>query len=103
MIEWHDPKKELPEEYRAVIIWTPKRPWHHSKVGKGIFYNVAWLERGISSKEREEMKECKRKHEYRAEDEDGNNFVPYCWQTFGPDMYFGQEVKAWAYFNEVGE
>ena len=101
MLKWRDPKKELPKPYKAVIIYTPDRPWEFEEVGKGIFYNVAWLERGISKEEREKMKPCKRKLQYFPEDEDGNNLVPYYWNTFGPDSYFGQEVKAWAYFNEA--
>lgn len=101
MTEWHDPKKELPEEYRPVIIWIPNMPWHHSEVGKMVFYDIAWLIKGITKEERNKMKECRRKHEYRFGDEEGNNLVPYEWETFGPMKYFGQEVKAWAYFDEA--
>lgn len=101
MLKWRDPKKELPKEYEAVIIWIPNMPWSDSDVGKGIFYDIAWLVKGISEEERKLMKPCSRKREYRLGDEGGNNLVPYIWDTFGPMKYFGQEVKAWAYFDEA--
>lgn len=100
--KWRFTKDELPKENKACVIWIPKRPWELDKVGSGIFYKVAWLVRGISLKERESMKESeRRKHIYRPEDEYGNNQVSFYWETFGPDSYFGQEVIAWTYIEEV--
>lgn len=99
-MKWHLIEKELPEEKRLVIIYVPNRPWGWS--GKGdIHYKIAWLEKGISQKERALLSDDdKRKQIYFSSDEVFNNEVPYCWETFGPDQFFGQEVKAWAYFEE---
>lgn len=80
--KWHFTKDELPEPYKAVVIWVPTRPWESQKVGNGIFYKIAWLEKG--------------KHL-----ESGNNHRPYIFYEFGPDRYFGQEVIAWAYVEEL--
>lgn len=99
-MKWHLTEKELPEENRLVIVYVPNRPWKWE--GKGdIHYKIAWLERGISLQEREKMStNNKRKYVFDSRDEYGNNLVPYCWKEFGPDEFFGQEVKAWAYFDE---
>lgn len=99
--KWHFTKDELPEPYKPVVIWVPARPWQYEKVGSGIFYKVAWLVRGISKEERAKMKECRRKHEWRLGDEQGNNLVPYYWDEFGTNKYFGQEVIAWTYVEEI--
>lgn len=32
---------------------------------------------------------------YRSEDEHGNNLVPYNWEMFGPDSFFGQTITHW--------
>lgn len=102
-MKWHLVKKELPEEKRLVIIYVPNRPWGWN--GKGdIHYQIAWLEKGISQKEREALPDnSKRKWTYTHGDEGFNNSVPFCWETFGPDRFFGQEAKAWAYFEEYRE
>lgn len=99
-MEWKLTEKELPEEERIVLMYVPERPWDF--VGKGdVHYVVGWLEKGISLKKREQLPDnSKRKHYFFSCDEYGNNLVPYCWDTFGPDRFFGQEVKAWAYIDE---
>ena len=100
--EWHYTKDKLPEPYKACVIWVPNRPWEWEEVGSGIFYKVAIFVPGLSLKEREKMKECKRKHEwYKYDEGSGNNAVPYGWEEFGPDFYFGQEVIAWTYIEEI--
>ena len=99
-MKWHLTKDKLPEENRLVIIYVPDEPW--SWHGKGdIHYKIAWLVRGLSKEDRKKLaKDDPRKNTYCNADEHGNNLVPYCWEEFGPDCYFGQEVKAWAYFDE---
>lgn len=97
---WHLTEKELPEEHKLVVAYIPNRPWHWN--GKGdIHYKIVWLEKGISKKEREKLLTTDvRKNIYSSADEFENNKKPYCWNEFGPDQFFGQEVVAWAYFDE---
>ena len=99
-MKWHLRENELPEENRLVIIYVPNRPWAWN--GKGdIHYKIAWLKRGISLSERKKLSDNnRRKREFFAYDEGSNNQVPYCWDTFGLDRFFGQEVLAWSYFDE---
>lgn len=99
-MKWHLREKELPEEDRLVIIYVPDRPWSWS--GKGdIHYKIAWLVKGITQKERDLLPDTdERKRQFFPGDEFSNNEVAYCWETFGLDSFFGQEVVAWAYFDE---
>lgn len=99
-MKWHLTEEELPEEKRLVIAYVPARCWNWH--GKGdIHYALVWLVKGISQQEREKMPLTnKRKYNIYSQDEYGNNLVPYCWEEFGPNYFFGQEVKAWAYFEE---
>lgn len=62
----------------------------------GCECNVVRIVRGISMSERTLLRDGDfRKIEYKSCDEYGNNRVPYCWDTFGPASYFGQDIDMW--------
>lgn len=99
--EWISVNDRLPEEKESVMIWDGE-------------WQVAKIEKGISEKEREAMKngeinnpveigwnvtdgyfKLKRSEAYRACDEGWNNRVPYCWYVNGKMKLFGQNVTHW--------
>ena len=59
--------------------------------------NICRFERGISAKEREELKLSgdERWRSYSGSDEHDNNRKPYKWDVQGPGSYFGQDVTHW--------
>lgn len=100
--EWISVDDRLPEENEYVMIWCGE-------------LQIAKIEKGISKKERELMKngeindpveigwnasggyrQLRRSELYRACDEGWNNRVPYCWYVNGGMMkLFGQNVTHW--------
>ena len=113
-------KNRLPNDKEYVLVHLVKDNWIDKDDPLGNrYWCVAKFVRGISEDEREKMKrgeiedgvsigltcptppgiwiehENKRSSVYRAEDEHANNLVPYCWETFGPDSFWGQEVDYW--------
>ena len=92
-------KLPLPGKY--VLIHLTKDNWHDSEDPEGVYWDVAKLVQGISKEERAALEDSdNRKHTYCFGDEEGNNLVPYSWETFGPSQYFGQEVDQWEYLPE---
>jgi hypothetical protein len=111
---WKHVSDEMPEEGRYVLVRLMKDNWG-SKDQEGVYFKVCCLERGISMAERRKMAagelpdpteyywsgdpalrhESRRSNSYKSGDEHGNNQMPYRWQAFGPDAYFGQEVDYW--------
>ena len=94
MNDWISAKEVLPTEEKCVLIWTADGP------------GVAKIKYGLSEKERSLMKQgvipdpvvgkSRRSNLYFWEDEDGNNRVPYRWQSEDSSMnWFGQEVLYW--------
>lgn len=103
-MKWHLTEKELPPEGIPVLIYIPNRPWFQGENPKHIRYKVAWLKKGISQKERKALSSNdERKYIITGSDEYGNNLKPYSFEEFGPDSFFGQEVKAWAYIDYYEE
>ena len=111
----------LPNDNEYVLIHLTIGNWRDSDDVEGKrYWRVAKFIRGISQDHREKMKsgempdpisigficptppglvsehKTKRSAVYTAADEDGNNRVPYRWEEFGSDSYFGQEVDMWA-------
>ena len=112
--KWIDASKELPPEGVYVLVHHTRGTWKDSKDQLGVEIQVAKLIRGISLKEREKMKSgllhdpddtyigfkgecktCKRSQMFHSEDESGNNKLPYIWQPFGPNSFYGQEIDYW--------
>lgn len=98
-MKWFSPKERLPPEDLFVFVYVPSMPWL-SKDSRGVFYDVASINIGMSEKDRMSLPEKDpRKKMYRSCDEFGNNLVPYNWTTFGPMSYFGQDVVAWRFID----
>ena len=117
---WMDAKKDLPPEgiYVLAHIAEGARPWRDSDDNGGVFFRIVKLERGISQAERSKMRSgelpdydtygwrgsnpmvevtSKRSSLICGCDEHGNNLLPYVWEEFGPDSFFGQEIDYWMY------
>lgn len=99
MSKWILCKDELPPCNRFVLGYFPNKPWSWTtKDGEDIDpkYVVVIRRQGISKLERDALPDTdKRKIEFHGCDEDGNNQVPYNWETFGSSTFFGQDCEAW--------
>lgn len=86
---WISCDEQLPENGQLVIIFAPKAQM--SKI------NICRFKRGISAKEREELRLSgdERGRTFDGADEHANNRKPYKWDVQGPGSYFGQEVTHW--------
>ena len=86
---WISCDEKLPENGQKVIIFTPMAQM--SKI------NICIFKRGISAKEREELRLLGdvRGRTFDGADEHANNRKPYKWDVQGPGSYFGQEVTHW--------
>lgn len=86
---WIPCDEQLPENGQQVIIYTTIK-------GKSI--NICTFKRGISAKEREELKLSgdERWRSFSGADEYANNRKAYNWVgAYGPGSYFGQDVTHW--------
>ena len=96
---------DLPEEGKYVLARHNRGTWHDSDDQKNVNCVVVKLVKGLSKEDRQLMKEgklpdpvefgFKRSRMEHGEDEMNNNLVPYNWQTFGPDSFFGQSIFEW--------
>jgi len=115
-MNWIEIKSEqdLPKEGKYVIAKHNRGTWHDSDDQENVNTVVVKLVRGISEKERQEMKGTDKDYQdsppgdhgfykisglrsdtYKQGDEYGNNTVPWAWDTFGPDSFFGQTITHW--------
>lgn len=118
-MNWISTKDKLPEEGRYVLARHNRGTWHDSTDQANVNCVVVKLVKGLSEKDRQLMKdgklpstreggthydgswdkpihtESERYNIYKSEDEHGNNLVPYNWETFGPDSFFGQTITHW--------
>lgn len=111
---WISTKDQLPEPGKYVFAKHNRGTWHDSTDQENVNTVVVKLVRGISMEEREQMKrgelpqtlergwclsdgwnDTERSRVYKSEDEYGNNLVPYYWDSFGPDSFFGQTITHW--------
>lgn len=111
---WIKTSDQLPPAGKYVLARHNRGTWHDKEDQDTVNCVVVKLVRGISIEERQLMKEGKIKSEgeygwcqadgwkktprwriIKGEDQDGNNLVPYEWDTFGPTKFFGQEIDCW--------
>jgi len=107
-------EKDLPQEGKYVIAKHNRGTWRDSTDQENVNTVIVKLVRGISLKEREAIKGTDRDYQdnstedhgfykisglrsdkYLFGDEEGNNTVPWAWQRFGPDSFFGQTITHW--------
>lgn len=107
-MNWINTKDKLPEEGKYVLARHNRGNWVDSTDQENVNCIVVKLVRGISIEEREKMKKgelpqtLERSQVYKAEDEYGNNIMPYNWQMFGPDSFFGQTITHWMPIKSTG-
>lgn len=115
-MSWIEIKTEsdLPPVGKYVIAKHNRGTWIDSTDQENVNTVVVKLVRGISEKERQQMKgtdkdyQCSppedhgfykisglRSDTYKLGDEHGNNTVPWAWNTFGIDSFFGQSITHW--------
>ena len=113
-MNWISTKERLPEEGKYVLARHNRGTWHDSTDQENVNCVVVKLVKGISLKEREAMKGKDkdiqlsppedhgfytitglRSDTYMFGDEEGNNTVPYAWNMFGSDSFFGQAITHW--------
>jgi hypothetical protein len=88
-------KDKLPNNNEYVLAYFKDRPWSSPGTDQHKWVVVQFI-RGISLDERSKLLDSDtRKKTYRFGDEWGNNEVPYEWDTFGPNSFFGQEAVCW--------
>jgi hypothetical protein len=107
-------EKDLPPEGKYVIAKHNMGTWHDREDQENVNTVVVKLVRGISEKERQEMRGTDNDYQYsqpkdygyyrisglRSEthkfgDESGNNTVPWAWDSFGPGSFFGDSITHW--------
>ncbi|CAB5226512.1 Domain of unknown function DUF551 [uncultured Caudovirales phage] len=118
-MSWINVKDKLPEEGKYVLARHNRGTWNDETDQANVNCVVVKFVKGISVEERKLMKEGKlpsskktlgsynkeldkiiysdidRWKIYKKEDQDGNNLMPYYWDTFGPDSFFGQTITHW--------
>ena len=100
--DWISVNDKLPQEKIYVLVKLNKNNWIDNDDQENVTCVVAKLSCGLSIIEREKLnKNNPRYNLYKNEDEHGNNKVPYCWKSFGPGDYFGQEVSHWMYIKPI--
>jgi hypothetical protein len=87
----------LPKDKQYVLAHLTIDNWHDSDDPKGNrYWVVVKFRRGLSLQERDSLADSDpRKGAYKFGDQEGNNKVPYEWDTFGSSSFFGQEVDYW--------
>lgn len=96
-MKWISVEERLPEINKYVLAKHKRGTWHDDDDKKNVNCVVVKLKKGISLNDREKLSLMNHplSKVYKAEDEHGNNLVPYAWFTFGPDYFFGQEITLW--------
>jgi len=110
---WISTQDRLPPEGKYVLARHNRGTWRDSTDQENVNCVVVKLKFGISKFQRERMKagleedpmegymdsggirQIPRSSVICREDEHGNNLVPYCWEQFGPDNFFGQTITHW--------
>lgn len=81
-----------PRDGQYVLVKLDKDNWD-DRGNDDVYFKVVKFVRGMSIAERAALPDTDwRKTSWGSADEEGNNLRPYCWDTFGPSCYFGQEV-----------
>jgi hypothetical protein len=112
--KWISTKDKLPKHGKYVIAKHNKGTWMDSSDQENVNTVVVKFVRGISVEEREKMekgelpqtlekgwclsdgwRETERSGVYKSEDEGRNNQLPYNWQMFGQNSFYGQEITHW--------
>lgn len=101
-MNWIKTTDRLPEENKYVLVRHSRGTWRDSDDQANVNCVVAKLVKGLSKKDRALLDpKSERARTYYSEDEEGNNLVPYIFDTFGPDKFFGQDIEYWTLIEPV--
>lgn len=89
--QWISVKERLPPEGKYVVGRHNRGTWIDSDDQENVNCVIVKLKRGISASEREKTGS----KTYSADDEWGNNLVPYSFHEFGVDNFNGQSITHW--------
>jgi len=89
MNDWISVKDKLPNDNQYVLGIHTRGTWRDSDDPVKVNYVVLKFERG------KDMSNPKIGDAITSNDKNGNNLVPYGWNTFGPDHFFGQDISHW--------
>lgn len=93
----YDTNQQLPNDNEYVLAYFPNRPWTSPNTQQHKWV-VVQFRKGLSKLERNLLaNDNPRKKTYSFGDEEGNNLVPYKWDTFGTSSFFGQEASCWCH------
>jgi hypothetical protein len=97
--------EDLPPEGKYVLARHSRGTWRDNTDQENVNCVVVKLVKGISLEERKLMEQgaipCPKENGYERWklymkcDEHSNNLVPYNWEMFGPDSFFGQDIVEW--------
>lgn len=106
---WISIKDKLPQKGKYVLARHTRGTWSDSEDQDNVNCVVVKLVMGMSMEYREKMRIGEVPMEYerygnekverwrieKAQDEQSNNLVPYHWESFGTDDFFGQDISHW--------
>lgn len=121
MSEWKKTSEELPPEGKYVIGKYNGGNWRDGTDQKNVNTVIVKMVKGLSDSDRQKMKagnihdpeteqgwclaggsqSYKRSAVCRAEDQSGNNLVPYNFTSFGPSSFFGQYITDWMFIPDL--
>ena len=95
-MSWINTKDELPPEGKYVIIRHNRDTWSDPSDNENVRCVIAKLIIGISKQHRDSLStDDPRRVIYRFGDEYDNNKLPYGFESFHVDRFFGHEVTHW--------
>ncbi len=95
-MNWINTKDKLPEPNKYVLGVYAETNWIDSDDKKKVNCCVVKLVKGISLEDREKLSDLDgRKRLYQFGDEEGNNKLPYRWDSFGPLTFNGEDISYW--------
>lgn len=98
--QWISVDEKLPQDGDYVLARNNKKNWIDVNNPEGPRFDVVRFEKGLSEYDRKILKtgtedDKKKANIFSSCDEHSNNKRPYCWHTFGPMKYFGQDITHW--------
>lgn len=102
-MKWISVEDRLPEEDQAVLLRTnltnnfKTHTLADGSIRENWIWDVGWLIKGLSAEE------VKTSTVITGADQWDNNLRPYCWKTFGPRTYFGQDITHWCAIEDIDQ
>ena len=93
----------LPEDGQAVLVRYARDNWICDHTLSDGSHHETWRWQAARFVVGRTAAEAEKAGEYRPQDEIGNNQRPYCWEEFGSDELFGQDVTHWAAISDPCE